>query len=902
MVETTTPTAQTLALDVMRYAYRDADGALYSIDKDGKRIAAPAGTPELSAEYKAVADQVAAIMMVYSKVGNLGVEERSMFDQAMAKGVGAVAGITDKVKKLVGEAQEKAQIDYPGKSIVDGAAVLKDGVMAIPNTIDGVINTAGKIFDQFGGVKLTEEQAKSIGTAYASAAQVASESDHGFDFLNGLQAILTFAVTTVCGWIDYDGDVLGFNKKGMDIGLKNIPESWSTIYKDEFRDEDQKRIESEMAKLPEYGSVETKDLTFLTREEGSIKGQDKQIINIEQPDRNNPAPTMDMENAPTTPDEAKNNELENPPKGTANNVLDIVKDAAEKTVDKIKKNPAAGVAGLIVGADIAHGVARGTMSKIVGDKSAPSKNAAKFHAESNALMDKAIKTENGTLPKRFGSGTHAPNPEAAQKLFEKAAVADAKATAAAANAASREAMFGTGGKAFAESSSFFGKYDIFNRGGALFGKGLGAAASTGMSALQNSTVHSTKMLYGWDAVQGVYALFVDQDLHGFTENASQIGGGWAGAKYSAMAAARYLPGRFKMLAPVAGLVGFFGGRKAGEVTNNALLPGIENQNALPPEVASAIQEMNGVATGLQAQGVNILAIKDEMAPALRTPATTPQAQADLLLQLQQCGAIPATMPPAEQVTALQSIQKMVQLQDQLGAAATKIEENKEKRASVMDNVLKGVGAGVNVVEVNHYLKGGKILKGLLPLAGKSVGRFIPWVGNALSAGSDVVDGVQAFNKGDTKAGWHSTAKATGGLIGAIGVGAGAGALAGSPFFGLGAIPGAIIGGLAGLGGYYFGSKAGGAVADSFTGYDENAVAQPTSTVTTTTTTKPSVETDPAIAAVHNADYMKALVANTDFRGAGQRLAVGGAKVTIGAVTAPGGAPKPQTNPSVSMPA
>ncbi len=923
-----------LALDVMKYAYRDTDGVLYSIDKDGKRVVAPEGTPALSAEYQKAADQTAGIMMIFKKVKHLDEKERGMFDEAMKKGADAVAGMTDKVRALVDEAnarRKEAGIKIYGEDAAGIIGAVKDGAMLPVNAIAGIFETGSKIMDQFGGADLTEEQAKSIGTAYASAAQVATETGKS-SIGDYLMAAIKFAVSTVCGWVNHEGDVWGLNKKDA---------TWDGLLKDEGRDNYHERVQKSLEQLPEIGGQKTTTLGFLNRDDSVIMTKDGSIQVIDSSDASNPAPHFTGEGVetPKNPEEVKKKLKETPLKSDSERALDIVKEKMGTIANSAKdlaKNPVAATVGVAVTADIAHGVARGTMSMMVGEKSVSAMRYKYETRKGTALKAEADAVRAGGSPIKnvWGkvTGHTLPDPVRADMLDKEAAAAEAKAAPKADpfknRVIEREALLGKNIKTFAESESILthihpklGKYDIFNRGGALLGKGIGTIGSNLMTIAEKGAHKSggAKMVYGMDAIQGGFAL-LQGDMHGVTENAAQIGGGWAGSKYGTAAAEaaiiRFVPGKFKPLAVAGvGLLSFFGGRKLGELGSNLISPKAEAVEASVQTAASA--EFSKLDETLLAQGVNVRLVGGDQINALRTLANTPEAYTQMVAQLEQQGVISGSiLTPEQKVSAVKSLQKMVQLDDTVKKEASKEQRDAEKKMAKVSAISEGAEVGFNASVVGTGIATSLRTLGPLASGASKAAAFIPGpIRTGIMAVGDVYHGVTAAGEGNTKAVAHSAGRVAGGLITAIGAGAGTGAAIGA-IGGITAVPAAIIGGIVGAAGYYFGSKAGGSIADSITGYDENAPA-PT-TVASTTTTNPLVETHPGIAAaLQNQAFVASMksdkevgaaIMSMDFKKLqglamrhGQMLAINGAKSSIGSVAAPTGSSTPVNTQAPSIP-
>ena len=324
---------------------------------------------------------------------------------------------------------------------------------------------------------------------------------------------------------------------------------------------------------------------------------------------------------------------------------------------------------------------------------------------------------------------------------------------------------------------------------------------------------------------------------------------------------------------------------------------------------AAAAEFSKLDETLLAQGVNTRLVGGDQINALRTLANTPEAYAQMAAQLEQQGVIAANvLTPEQKVSAVKSLQKMVQLEDNILKEASKEQRDAEKKVAKVNALSEGVEVGFNASVVGTGIATSLRTLGPLASGASKAAAFIPGpIRTGIMAVGDVWNGGKAAMNGDRKSVAHSTGRVAGGLLTAIAASAGTGALAGSVFPGLGNLAGGIIGGLAGAAGYYFGSKAGGSIADSITGYDENAPV-PTAVATTT---KPSVEMDPGLAAaMKDPNFVASMKADKEVSVAiltgdfkklqslamrhGQSLAINGAKVSVGAVSAPTGSSAPQT--------
>jgi len=246
--------------------------------------------------------------------------------------------------------------------------------------------------------------------------------------------------------------------------------------------------------------------------------------------------------------------------------------------------------------DAGYGLVRGMSSKIVGPNSALEVKGQKMFAEADKLYNKAIAAEQGVAPKKIAGieiGGQKPNAALSDKLMNQAIEAEAKGNQLLSQAEARKnflgkTKLGQGIINLAEKEAPTGSLRIMNRIGATPGKWLGGPVNGITSTIENTftsggtkgvtrfmpgegTVGTIKAgTYVYDGMQGISDL-MQGNTHGFLENGMQISSGYFGSQLTSSAAVEFLPGRFKMLAPVLGLFGFVGGRKGGELITEAVL-------------------------------------------------------------------------------------------------------------------------------------------------------------------------------------------------------------------------------------------------------------------------------------------------------------------------------------------
>ena len=353
--------------DVLAYAYRDKDGKLYTLDASGDRTEAAMGARELSPQYSKVAEQTAAIIMMYNKVQALNPKERSMLSNLMNGGKEATSGVSSKVSELWGEidkTRKESGIHLPGEqtfgAITTVGGALVDSVKAPFTILKDFISTGKNVMSQWGGAELTAQRALTVGTAYASAAQVASESHTGFKLTNTfdyLMAALKFATSWVCDKFGLDkGKEWGWHKDG----------DFKDFLAAEYRGGDNKRVAAEMAKFKEIGGLEEKDYSILTRG-GVMLDKNGENVAINAADSKSAAPGYANGETPEL------NDVKTQQKG---------KNAMQRTADALGHSKFGGVAGLAMGVNpvgfMAAGAGLSLASKVahkIKDNLIPSQGA-----------------------------------------------------------------------------------------------------------------------------------------------------------------------------------------------------------------------------------------------------------------------------------------------------------------------------------------------------------------------------------------------------------------------------------------------------------------------------------------------------------------------------------------------
>lgn len=385
-----TPTPEELAeqarRDVMAYAYRDTDGKLYSVDKNGDLVEA-SGAKELSPEFQKIANQTAAIAITYRRIVNMSKVDRSLLADVMdgQKKIGDVMNkeVTDVWNLL----KKQTGFEVPGSGIVDTLSTVKAGATVPLTFASDVVRSGSQFFDALFGHDLDHKAAVAIGTAYASAAQTASESHQGFEFssiFDYAAAAAKWVVTLVC-------DQLGLDKEHA-LGWHKVDGSWDSLLAAEHRSGDNSRVAKEMTKLDRIGGVKTSELAILTTQDVKIEKKDGSEVDVNAANSDNKA--IKAGDKQLTLEEAEAAAAGQKQPG----MLDKLKKAAsyigfDETQQKFNEAGVVGtVAGVTVGASAtgyaAHRTAVGFSETFVG--------------QSSALSNAATETGNAGLAARTG--------------------------------------------------------------------------------------------------------------------------------------------------------------------------------------------------------------------------------------------------------------------------------------------------------------------------------------------------------------------------------------------------------------------------------------------------------------------------------------------------------------------
>lgn len=573
----TTKTPEQLAdenrRDVMAYAYKDANGNLFSINQAGELVAAP-GVKALSPEFQMKADKMAAFVKTIAKVKELNPEDKGIIASILG-------GAKEGGKKISNEGSAVLDslginMDVPGKGLFDFVGNFADGLSVPVDVAKGLFTTTIDVGKEFTGSTMTQNDALAIGTAYASALQVASEERPGFFSkycLDYVMAAVKWAFSKGCDMFGIDKDhEWGWHKKG----------DFKEIMNEEARERDHKRVKSEIEKLNQIGGMSKEELAIITTG-GIVRDANG---NAREASADGTGYT-DGNNANTV-SEADKGMQNGEKRSLGTRIADAVKNGDLKELPK----PTSGAgwlgaaAGTFVGGDAVLGAARGTTSKIVISKSQAAGHAEHWTKEANALGEKAVAAREGTLPKKFMGieskwfGTKAPSDELASKYAAEmetakntavkyGKIAEAEERGIAAWAETRPTRWWRGGH---KVGSWVGEKagSVLNRTVGTIETGTAARGIAGNMLLKNAATG----LAVWDTSGLIYDIASD-NYRGAAQNAGELAGAYGGNA-----------GVRRLLAT-----------EAGEKTLERAALGLESNlmKAAPGEAKAAIVGLAGVA-------------------------------------------------------------------------------------------------------------------------------------------------------------------------------------------------------------------------------------------------------------------------------------------------------------------
>jgi hypothetical protein len=408
--------AESRRLDVMAFAYRGEDGRLYSINKNGRRIPAPQGTPALDAEHQRIAEQTAALVMSYNRVLAVTPEARGLIasllrspqlagDHIRSASAGTYAQARLAMNQLGVELPEHAADLVLGETTGGIARQITAGFSTIPTAFRDAIASGRNLFGELSSGQISRENAIAIGTAYASARQAAAAdrpAEIGARQLwDGIFSANIF--TYLGGLFSWVADkAIGILERLPIVGnwIKNMEWSSNLSLAEHIhgrsRENDNDRVAREIVKLPRIGGVDTADLAPLLARGGVVRTREGER-EVVPADRTNPAPVLSGgvqgQRNPTTPAEAEQQRREQQPTGT------LVGRAAQ-AVDFSATGHAieqAGWTGLTVGAAVTgqavRGVAEGAARSSING---PQLRAASAEKEEAKLRTRLERVEQAT--------------------------------------------------------------------------------------------------------------------------------------------------------------------------------------------------------------------------------------------------------------------------------------------------------------------------------------------------------------------------------------------------------------------------------------------------------------------------------------------------------------------------
>jgi hypothetical protein len=404
--------AESRRRDVMAFAYRGEDGRLYSINKNGRRIPAPQGTPALDAEHQRIAEQTAALVMSYNRVLAVTPEARGLIasllrspqlagDHIRSASAGTYAQARLAMNQLGVELPEHAADLVLGETTGGIARQITAGFSTIPTAFRDAIASGRNLFGELSSGQISRENAIAIGTAYASARQAAAAdrpaeigarqlwdgifSANIFTYLGGL---FSWVADKAIGILEHL-PIVGNWIKNMEWS-SNL--SLAEHIHGRARENDNDRVAREIVKLPRIGGVDTADLAPLLARGGVVRTREGER-EVVPADRTNPAPVLSGgvqgQRNPTTPAEAEQQRREQQPTGTllGRTAQAIDFSATYETVAQ------AGALGIVVGAQAIRGVAEGAARSSING---PQLRAASAEKEEAKLRTRLERVEQAT--------------------------------------------------------------------------------------------------------------------------------------------------------------------------------------------------------------------------------------------------------------------------------------------------------------------------------------------------------------------------------------------------------------------------------------------------------------------------------------------------------------------------
>ena len=304
MAETPTPEqyADSQRFDIGAYGYRDADGKIYTINRDGKRVVAQNATA-LSPENQKFAEQAAAILMMQHKVLALTPQDRNTFMELInnkRNDLDASAG--EQLQDAWKSFKKAAGFSMPGEGLMDGLSRVGAGAMLPFTFARELFGATTSMASQLTGSEISREDALAFGTAYASARQVAQEG-RPKDYAAGVFSKDWW--TYIKGGLSFGFDwVAGILEKLPVIGEWVQKQGWhhdktlAQCVEECARDSDNNRVFHELTKLEKIGGLDTKTYGHLLAYGGVVRGVDGRDTHVAAADSNNAGPSTPGRNTP----------------------------------------------------------------------------------------------------------------------------------------------------------------------------------------------------------------------------------------------------------------------------------------------------------------------------------------------------------------------------------------------------------------------------------------------------------------------------------------------------------------------------------------------------------------------------------------------------------------------------
>jgi hypothetical protein len=367
---------------------------------------------QLDAKHRDMADRITALITAYPDITRVSdpAKQRRLLELAMSPGTQG----SDAVANLLNDPEVSNIVDKI--PFLSGLKRSTDNAQATMNTVNGVVDAAGagittplnaasagadEFFNQLKVIanNTTPEQARSIGTAYASVfqAQAADRKAKGLgaaftsfgNFWAEAGAVLAFAWDFV--------STLGKPKHSLD-------EHRSRAH---FK-ADLEATRKGLTDAKEINGVNTEGWAELLTKGGEVQNLAGHDVGAKAPTMDDPVPTLP--DAPTNPDGSpfiENRDNLNAAADAAtkggNAASDAVKEgfAGIDTPLEIGAAVTGGVAATYVAADAVTGVAQGALRQVVGGRSVPVQRDAQVAKRVDGLRQQATAVREGNSGLRF---------------------------------------------------------------------------------------------------------------------------------------------------------------------------------------------------------------------------------------------------------------------------------------------------------------------------------------------------------------------------------------------------------------------------------------------------------------------------------------------------------------------